>query len=103
MLGSGSGGTVTLFSPTGSVAVFRDPTYRNVGAVMLIDRRPAAPASLRVRAWLNPWADRSLKAADLGFQCFTEDKAMSADLSTTWAEPLRAMTWQGDRTRLELG
>lgn len=103
MLGGAPGETVTLFSPTGSIAVFRDPPYRNVGGVLLIDRRPAQPANLRVRAWLNPWAERPLKPADIGFQCFAEDKALTTSLSATWGEPVRAMTWQGVPADLELG
>ncbi len=102
MLG-GPEGETTLYSPTGSVAVFRDPTYRNVGGVLLIDRTPSAPASVGVRAWLNPWADRPLKGDDLGFRCFCEDKAASVEATATWVEPLRAMRWQGDRATMELG
>jgi len=103
MLGDNAGQTVTCFSPTGSVAVFRDPTYRNVGGLLLIDRQSDAPTRLRVRAWLNPWADQPLRPADIGFRCFGEDKALSAEVSASWAEPLQAMAWQGLHADLELG
>ena len=103
ILGSTHGETVTLFSPTGSIAVFRDPTYRNVGGVLLLDRNPAGAATANVRAWLNPWAERPLTPADIGFRCFAEDKAATTVLSSDWHEPLRAMTWQGDCSSLELG
>ena len=58
---------------------------------------------LRLRAWLNPWAEKPLRPADVGFHCFAEDPALSAACSSTWAEPLRAMTWQGLPADLELG
>ncbi len=103
MLGGSAGETVTLFSPTGSVAVFRDPTYRNVGAVLLVDRKPSEPGAITVRAWLNPWADRQLQASDLGIRCFGEDKTLSSTLTTEWHEPVRALTWQGTTERVELG
>lgn len=94
--------TVSLFSPTGSISVFRDPPYRNVGGVLLIDREPAHPMTVRVRAWLNPWADHPLQPEAIGFRCFAEDHAASNLYSHTWSEPVRAMRWHGDNHTLEL-
>ncbi|MSP54606.1 MAG: hypothetical protein EXR69_03230 [Myxococcales bacterium] len=103
ILGGAPGETVTLFSPTGSIAVFRDPTYRNVGGVVLLDRNPAGAPVVNIRAWLNPWAERPSTPSEIGFKCFAEDKVASSVLSSAWHEPLRAMTWQGDRASMEIG
>lgn len=94
--------SVSLFAPLGSVAVFRDPPYRNVGGLLLIDGQPADRVRLRARAWLNPWADHPLRQRDVGVRAFAEDAAASSRHTAAWAEPLRALAWQGDREHLEL-
>lgn len=61
------------FGGSSSVCVFRDPLYAGVAGLLLVDRRPAHPEHVRVRAWLNPWATDRLSPGDVGLRCFAED------------------------------
>lgn len=99
---AGADEVAALYSPSGSVAVFRDPPYRNVGGMLLIDGQPGERTRVRTRAWLNPWADHPLRQRDVGVRAFAEDAATTSRYTAAWSEPLRALTWQGDRETLEL-
>lgn len=59
------------YGGSASVCAFRDPLYAGVSAVILIDRDPARPASLRAEAWLNPWANTRLDEEALGLRAFS--------------------------------
>lgn len=83
------------FSGAASVCVFRDPLYRAVSGVLLVDRRPAEGARLRVRAFLNPWAARPLRAADVGVRCLAEDPEATARARAAGCPDAKVLTWQG--------
>lgn len=93
-----TGCQVEYGGPAG-VCLFRDPLYRGVTGLVLVDRRPHLPLKLRLRAWLNPWAERPLSPADLGLRCFAEDPVASAAAT----DDARVMRWHDGVTATELG
>lgn len=66
------------FGGSASVCVFRDPLYASIAGLLLVDREPAAPTEVRVRALLNPWSTVRLTPSDVGVRCFAEDPAATA-------------------------
>jgi hypothetical protein len=54
--------------------LFRDPHYRHVAGVVMVERPADAPAALQARAWLNPWADPDLTAAHVGCPALSLDR-----------------------------
>jgi len=72
------GASEVEFGGSGSVCVFRDPLYAGVAGLLLVDRNPAAPTEIHVRALLNPWSTARLTPADVGVRCFAEDPAATA-------------------------
>jgi hypothetical protein len=80
-ISTGEGGGEYEFGGSRSVCVFRDPVYASASGVLLVDRAPALPTQVGVRAFLNPWAQAALTPADVGVQCFAEDRAATAAAS----------------------
>lgn len=54
-------GIEVTYGPEYSSSLFRDPLYRNVTGLLMIDRPPAEPTTLRPVAWVNPWVRRPLQ------------------------------------------
>lgn len=90
------------FAGPPSVCLFRDPLYSAVSGVMLVDRRPAVPARLRVRAWLNPWAASPLAPGELGVRVFAEDAAATARAREIGPADARVMRWHDGSVEVDL-
>ncbi len=55
----------SLVEPTPAPSLFRDPVYRDLGALLLVERPADDPAALAARSYLHPWARRPLDPAHL--------------------------------------
>lgn len=51
---------LATFGPEMTPSLFRDPLYRCVSAVVLVERDPAAGRPVAIQSYLNPWADHAL-------------------------------------------
>jgi hypothetical protein len=88
------GGPVLTFGPQGSVSVFRDPVYSNVAGVILLDRDPQRPESVRAEAFVNPWAKERLDGRAFRVRTFAEVAPRVGDaVSMGWHQP-SARTWE---------
>lgn len=90
---TGEEGARFEFGGSPSVCAFRDPLYRSIAGVVMVDRNPSRPTTVRAEAWLNPWAERPLAPASLGVRAF-------ARLGGTPDAPV--MGWSAPREDLEL-
>lgn len=55
-------------------SLFRDPHYRHVCGVLMLERPGDAPATLTGRAWLNPWSEAELQASHVGCPALALDR-----------------------------
>jgi hypothetical protein len=99
---AGGGTTEVEFAGPPSVCLFRDPLYDAIAGVIFVDRRPAAPTRVRVRAMLNPWARVPLTPRDLGLRCLAEDPARSAVARAAGTPDARVLVWQDGAAEIDL-
>lgn len=71
------------FDAQGGPCAFRDPLYSSFSALLMVDRDPAHPTTLRARAYLNPWADVPIAPSELGMRCFARDADDTSRASPT--------------------
>ncbi len=89
------GGVSTwTFGDNGGPCAFRDPLYSAFSALLLIDREPSRPTTVRARALFNPWARVKLGPADIGVRAFAT-ATEAAEVSAAAAPP--TLRWYAGR------
>lgn len=91
---TGEGVDEVEFNEQSSVALFRDPVYSCVSGLLLVDRQPARPHEVRVRALLNPWATHPVRASALGLRAFALDEARSMAVRQETGRRAWVLRWQ---------
>ncbi len=80
-------GVTFSFSDDYAPALFRDPQYRCVSGVLMIERPSDDPTGLRARGWMNPWATWPQAAGSLGaLPCLVKDGTEDGAAVLRWQE-----------------